>query len=92
MEVSRAAEAVVKLAGSGHVSTVHVGGVRTSVYRFYRDAMTALGVPTATLRADRLPGGAGVPKDTSLHCALMTQLTGVPVLSVQEALGDRTQS
>lgn len=92
MEVFMAADAVMRLARSSFIGTVHIGGARSSVYGFYRDAMTVLGVPTTTLRADRSPGGAGVPKDTSLHCALMTRLTGVPVLSVRETLGDRTQS
>lgn len=86
MEVTLAAEAVVTLARSGYLGTVHLSGARTSVYDFYWDALTALGVPTENLVADRLPADTPIPRDTSLHAALMTRLTGVPVLAVREAL------
>ncbi len=87
MEVWHAADAVTKLALSGYVGAVHISGVRSSVYAFYRNALNVLGVPTAALHADRLLVGAEVPRDTSLDAALMTGLTGVPVLGVREALG-----
>lgn len=88
MEVSMAAEAVTRLARSSFVGTVHISGARTSVYGFYRDAMTVLGVPTAALRAERLPADTEVPRDTSLRPDLMTRLTGVPMSSVRRALAD----
>lgn len=50
MEVSRAADAVVALALSTYVGTVHISGERTSVYKFYQDAMTALGVQTEAFK------------------------------------------
>ena len=91
MEVGLAAEAVVKLALTGVTGIVHISGARTSVYNFYQDAMRVLGVPTETLHANTLPADAAasqntVPGDTSLNATLMTRLTGVPVLSVGEAL------
>lgn len=86
-EVGLAAEAVFKLARSRYVGTVHISGEHSSVYGFYRDALSILGVPTVALHADRLPAGNGVPRDTSLSAARMTRLTGVPVLGVREALG-----
>ena len=87
MEISHAADAVTKLAHSSYVGTVHISGVRSSVYEFYRDALNALGVPTAALHSDRLPVGTKISRDTSLDAALMTRLTGVSVLGVREALG-----
>lgn len=89
MEVGLAAKAVLELARSRYVGTVHISGERSSVYGFYRDALSVLGVPTATLHADRLPAGTEVPRDTSLAAALMTRLTGVPVLGVRAALSAR---
>lgn len=86
MEITQAGEAVAELALSNYTGTVHISGARTSVYTFYRDAMTKLGVPVETLHANRLPDGASIPKDTSLDATLMTRLTGVPVLGVREAL------
>ena len=85
VEITLAAEAVTKLALSSTTGAVHISGTRTSVYDFYHDAMTVLGVPTEKLHANTLPADAAVPKDTSLDATLMTQLTGVPVLSVREA-------
>ena len=49
MEVGLAAAAVLELARSRYVGTVYIRGVRSSVYGFYRDALTVLGVPTAAL-------------------------------------------
>ena len=85
MEITLAGEAVTELALSNYTGTVHISGARTSVYTFYRDTMTTLGVPIKTLYANRLPADAPIPKDTSLDATLMTRLTGVPVLSVREA-------
>ena len=87
MEAGLAAEAVLGLSRSRSVGTVHISGVRSSVYEFYRDALNALGMPTAALHSDRLPVGTKISRDTSLDAALMTRLTGVPVLGVREALG-----
>ena len=86
MEVGLAAEAVTKLALSDYTGTVHISGTRTSVYDFYQGAMGALGVPVETLHTNTLPADAPVPRDTSLDATLMTQLTGVPIVSVREAL------
>ena len=86
VEITLAAETVTKLALSNITGTVHISGTRTSVYDFYQGAMTVLDVPTETLHADTLPADTAVPRDTSLDATLMTQLTGVPVLSVREAL------
>lgn len=86
MEVNLAAEAVAKLALSDYAGTVHISGARTSVYNFYKDAMTVLDVPVTALYKNRLPADTTVPKDTSLGATLMTQLTNVPVLGVREAL------
>ena len=87
MEVGLAAAAVLELARSGYVGTVHISGVRSSVYEFYRDALSILGVPTAALHADRLPVNAEVARDTSLTATLMTRLTGVRILGVRVAFG-----
>lgn len=84
MGVSLAAEAITKIILRRHAGTVHISGTRTSLHTFYLDAMRALGVPTATLHADRLPADTLIPRDTSLAAALMHRLTGVPVLSVRE--------
>ena len=86
VEITLAAEAVAKLALSSTTGAVHISGARTSVYNFYQGAMTVLGVPVETLHAEYLPADAAIPKDTSLDATLMTQLTGVPVASVLEAL------
>lgn len=86
MAVNLAAEAVAKFALSDYAGTVHISGARTSVYNFYKDAMTVLDVPVAALYKNRLPADTTVPKDTSLDATLMTQLTNVPMLGVREAL------
>ena len=86
MEVTLAANAVTEIALSSYVGTVHISGERTSIYAFYQDAMTFLGVPTKALYKDCLPADTTVPRDTSLDATLMTQLTGVPVFSVREGL------
>lgn len=85
MEVTLAARAVVGLALSSYTGIVHISGERTSVYAFYRDAITLLGLPAEKLYKNRL-FDATVSKDTSLDATLMTKLTRVPVLGVQEAL------
>ena len=88
MEVGLAAEAVAELALADYTGTVHISGARTSIYDFYRDAMSVLGVPVTALYANTLPADVAIPKDTSLAATLMTQLTGVPVLSVRQAFTD----
>ena len=95
MEVGLAAEAVAKLALSDYSGTVHISGVRTSVYDFYQGSMSVLGIPTETLYANTLPADApiprdAVPRDTSLDATLMTRLTGVLVLSVEGAFTAET--
>ncbi len=86
VEVTLAAEAVARLALSSYEGTVHISGRRTSIYNFYRDALSFLEVPTAALYKNRLPADTTVARDTSLEATLMNRLTGVPVLSVQAAL------
>lgn len=89
MEITLAAKAVAELALSSCTGTVHISGERTSVYNFYQDAMSFLDVPTKALYKNRLSADATIPRDTSLDAALMTQLTGIPILGVREALTEK---
>lgn len=86
MEIGEVVEAVCSLAVGGATGTVHVSGPRSSIFDFYLDAMTALGVPADRIQATRLSAGTTVPRDTSLACAHMTALTGIVPRSVRDSL------
>lgn len=84
--VDEAARAVVDLSLSDAAGVVHLGGPRTSVYEFHRDALDELGVETTTLVGE--PMTDDHPHDRSLDCARLVDLLGWYPSSVADALAD----
>ena len=84
--VGQLARAVVDLAVSDFTGTLHVAGERMSVYDFYQQAMTALGVDTTSLVAKAMPPDPQLLKDTSLDVSKWTELFGKTLKSVKETL------
>ncbi|MDQ2716025.1 MAG: sugar nucleotide-binding protein [Chloroflexota bacterium] len=86
MEVNQVAQAVTLLTCSTYVGIVHVAGQAISVYDFYREAMSSLGIPSDRLYPTQMPTNAQLLRDTSLDITLMKKLTGIEPLSVSAAL------
>lgn len=84
--VGELATAIRTLAEGDATGVVHAGGPRTSVYRFHRDAMAALGYPTDPIGPTAMPPDADHPRDTSLRSDRLGDLTGIRPSSVSEAL------
>lgn len=86
MEVNQVAEMITLLACSKYVGIVHVAGEAMSVYDFYREAMSSLGIPLERLCPVHMPADLLHPRDTSLDITLMKKLTKIEPLSVRMAL------
>ena len=86
--VKQLARAVVEVAASPFTGTLHVAGERTSVYDFYLQAMTALGVDADHLLAEAAPLSLTLPKDTSLDISKWTKLLGTTPASIRETLSE----
>ena len=84
--VGQLAQAIVDLAASDFTGTLHVAGERMSVYDFYQQAMTALGVETTHLKARAMPPDPALLKDTSLNISKWKELSGVAPKSVRKTL------
>lgn len=84
--VEQVAQAVIDLAQSSYVGTVHVAGERLSVYDFHLQAMRAMHVNTRSLKSNSMPMQAGFLRDTSLSTSLWQNLTGSKPKSVFETL------
>lgn len=86
MDVNQVAEAIAFLTFSEHIGIVHVAGEALSVYDFYREAMSSLGVVSGRLSAIKMPLDFPHPRDTSLDISLMQRLTGIEPLPVCQVL------
>lgn len=86
MEVNQVAQAVTLLTCSTYVGIVHVAGEAMSVYDFYHEAMSSLGIPSDHLYPTPMPTNSQLLRDTSLDITLMKKLTGIEPLSVSMAL------
>ena len=86
MEVNQVAKAITLLARSDYIGIVHVAGTAMSVYDFYREAMSGLGIPSEHLYPAQMPADLSHPKDTSLDITLMKKLTKIEPLPVYTAL------
>jgi dTDP-4-dehydrorhamnose reductase len=86
MEVNQVAKTITLLACSEYVGIVHVAGVAMSVYDFYREAMSSLGISSERLRPVQMPTDLLHPRDTSLNINLMKKLTKIEPLPVRMAL------
>ena len=84
--VTQLAEAVVRLARSSLVGTLHVAGERLSVYDFYTQAMRALGVAAEGLQPEPMPNTPILPRDTSLDSSSWQTWFGLRPLSVAKTL------
>ena len=84
--VGQLAQAVIDLAVSDFIGTLHVAGERMSVYDFYQQALTALGVDTTNLVARAMPPDPALLKDTSLNISKWKELSGVAPKSVRKTL------
>jgi dTDP-4-dehydrorhamnose reductase len=86
MEVNQVVEATTLLIYSGHIGIVHVAGGAMSVYDFYREAMSSLGIGSERFCAVQMPTDFPHPRDTSLDISLMKKLTKIEPLPVHLAL------
>lgn len=86
MEVNQVAKVIALLTCSTYVGIVHVAGEAMSVYDFYRQAMSSLGIPLHHLYPAHIPTEFLHPRDTSLDITLMKQLTQIEPLPVRVAL------
>ena len=86
--VKQLSRAVVDVAASTFTGTLHVAGGRMSVYDFYLQAMTTLGVNTNHLLAEAAPLSPTLLRDTSLDISKWTKLLGATPISVRETLSD----
>lgn len=86
LNYEQAAQAIVELAMSDYVGTVHISGERISVYEFTRQGMEALGLSTENLVGKPMPTEKPVDflADTSLDNSLMRKLTNVEPFSIKE--------
>jgi len=89
MEVNQVAQVITLLARSTHVGIVHVAGGAMSVYDFYREAMSSLGIPSEHLCPGQMPTELLHPRNTSLDITLMKKLTKIEPLPVRVALTQR---
>jgi dTDP-4-dehydrorhamnose reductase len=89
MEVNQVAQVITLLAHSTYVGIVHVAGIAMSVYDFYREAMSRLGIPSEHLCPGQIPTEFPHPRDTSLDVTLMKKLTKIEPLPVRVALTHR---
>jgi len=87
LSYKQASEAIVKIAESDFIGTVHVCGPRTSVYDFAKEGMEALHIPTENLTVQPVPQEKPVDflPDTSLDDSLMLELAGIEPLGVRES-------
>lgn len=87
LSYKQASEAIVKIAESKFIGTVHVSGPKMSVYDFTKEGMEALGIPTGKLREEVMPEEKPIDflPDTSLDNGLMRKLTGIEPLGVKES-------
>ena len=86
--VKQLSRAVVDVAASTFTGTLHVAGERMSVYDFYLQAMTTLGVDTNNLLAEAAPFSPKLLKDTSLDISKWTKLLGTTPASIRETLSE----
>src|SRR2546429_113381 len=86
MEVNQVAKAITLLACSEYVGIVHVAGIAMSMYDFYREAMSGLGISSEHLYPAQMPTDLPHPRDTSLDITLMKKLTKIELLPVYTAL------
>jgi dTDP-4-dehydrorhamnose reductase len=89
LEVNQVAQAIALLACSTYVGIVHVAGEAMSVYDFYREAMSSLGIASEHLYPGQMPTEFLHPRDTSLDITLMKNLTEIEPLPVRVALTQR---
>ena len=61
MEVNQVAKTITLLACSEYVGIVHVAGVAMSVYDFYREAMSSLGLASERLHPVQMPTDSCIP-------------------------------
>lgn len=86
MDVNQVAEAIAFLTFSEHIGIVHVAGEALSVYDFYHEAMSSLGIVSGRLSAIQMPLDFPHPRDTSLDISLMKRLTGIEPFPVCQVL------
>lgn len=86
LNYEQAAQAIVELAMSDYVGTVHISGERMSVYEFTRQGMEALGLSTEKLVGAPIPAEKPIDflTDTSLDNSLMRKLTSIEPLGAKE--------
>ena len=78
--------AVVQLAASNFVGTIHVAGPRMSAYEFRLRAMQALGVDCTHLRPESMPDNREIMRDTSLDSTKWQALLNASPISIEEGL------
>jgi dTDP-4-dehydrorhamnose reductase len=74
LEVNQAAHYMTSLIARQQQGIVHMAGKRTSVYDFYLESLTSLGVKTGNLNASTTPTDSELPQDTSLDTSLLNHL------------------
>ncbi len=74
LEVNQVAHYMTSLIARQQQGIVHVAGKRTSVYKFYLESLTSLGVKTGNLNASTMPTNSELPQDTSLNTSLLNHL------------------
>ncbi|WP_273835024.1 sugar nucleotide-binding protein [Halococcus sp. PRR34] len=84
--VSELAAAIRTLAADDYVGVVHAGGPRTSVYRFHCDGMQGLGISPDSIVSTVIPSDMDVPPDLSLVAERLTDLTGIELSPVRDAI------
>lgn len=84
--VSELATAIRALAATDYTGVVHAGGPRTSVYQFHCDGMHGLGLSPDSIVPTNIPDDMDVPPDLSLVSERLTDLTGIELSPVREAL------
>lgn len=86
LNYEQAAQAIVELALSDYVGTVHISGKRMSVYEFTRQGMEALDLSTENLVGETMPKEKPIDflSDTSLDNTLMRKLTSIEPIDIKE--------
>ncbi|MFZ2626984.1 MAG: sugar nucleotide-binding protein [Candidatus Moraniibacteriota bacterium] len=88
LSVEEVAQASIKLGLAEFQGVIHVAGPRMSIYDFHKEALEALSVPTDNLIATKMPTERPVDflADTSLDYTLMTKLTGIVPVGIEDSL------
>lgn len=85
LDVNQAAQVISLVTRSSFQGTMNVAGRRMSIYKFYREAMQALGIPCERLHPTHMLTDLCLPRDTSLNILMMEGL-GMPPLTIHESL------